>query len=124
MQSYTFSIKHKKGVINKVANALSRRNLLIKNIELESVGITLMKNMYAHDDDFKEIYQVCLDMGDRYHTEFSNYLIHEGLLFKGGQLCVPKGSCRENIIKEKHCGSMFGHFGIEKTLEQVRRIYH
>ena len=75
MQSYTFSIKHKKGVINKVANALSRRNLLIQNIELESVTITLMKNMYAHDDDFKEIYQVCLDMGDRYHTEFSNDLI-------------------------------------------------
>ena len=40
--------------------------------------------MYAHDDDFKDIYQVFLDMGDKYHTEFSNYLIQEGLLFKGG----------------------------------------
>ena len=56
MLSYTFSIKQKKGVFNKVVDALSRRTLLIQNIDLESVGITLMKDMYAHDDGFKEIY--------------------------------------------------------------------
>lgn len=31
---------------------------------------------------------------------------------------------RTNIIKEKHCGSLGGHFGVEKTLEQVRRYYY
>ena len=62
-------------------------------------------------------------MGERYHTDFSEYILQEGLLFKGGQLCVPKGSIRENIIKEKHCGSLAGHFGVDKTLEQVRRFY-
>ena len=56
MQAYTFSIKHKKGIVNKVADALSRRNLMIQNIELESVGILVMKDMYAKDEDFKEIY--------------------------------------------------------------------
>ena len=124
MQSYTFSIKHKKGVINKVVDALSRRNLMIQSIDLESVGIDAMKDMYPQDEDFKEIYKVCQDMGDRYHSDFADYLIQEGLLFKGGKLCVPRGSYRENIIKEKHCGGMLGHFGLDKTLEQVKRFYH
>lgn len=31
---------------------------------------------------------------------------------------------RENLIREKHCGTLGGHFGIDKTLELVRRNYH
>ena len=30
---------------------------------------------------------------------------------------------RENIIKEKHCGSLGGHFGIDKIVEMVRISY-
>ena len=123
IQAYTFSIKHKKGITNKVADALSRRNLLVQTIELETIGIEGMKDLYTLDDDFKEIYEVCQSMEGRYHTEFSDFLIQDGLLFKGGQLCIPKGSYRENIIKEKHSGGMSGHFGLDKTLEQVRRFY-
>ena len=96
---------------------------MAQNIELESVSISVMKDMYAEDEDFKEIYQTCQEMGDKDHTKFVEYLI-QGLLFKGGQLCVPRGSCREKIIKEKHCGSISGHFGIDKTLEQVKIFYH
>ena len=28
------------------------------------------------------------------------------------------------MIKEKHCGTLGGHFGIDKTLELLRRKYH
>ena len=31
---------------------------------------------------------------------------------------------RDNIIKEKHYGGMSGHFGLDKTLEVVRRYCH
>ena len=124
IQAYTFTIKHKKGVTNKVADALSRRNLLVQSIELESVGIEAMKDLYKHDEDFQEIYKVCQTKEGRYNSDFSDFLIQDGLLFKGVQLCIPRGSYRENIIKEKHCGSMSGHFGLDKTLEQVRRFYY
>ena len=97
---------------------------MVQNIELESVGISVMKDMYAKDEEFKEIYQTCQEMGDKYHTKFAEYLIQEGLLFKGGQLCVPRASFRENVIKEKHYGSMSRHFGIDKTPKQVKRFYH
>lgn len=46
------------------------------------------------------------------------------MLFKGAQLCVLKFSMRENMIREKHCGILGGHFGYHKTLEQVKRFYH
>jgi hypothetical protein len=44
------------------------------------------------------------------------YLIQDGLLFKGCQLCIPKCSMRENLLKEKHSGGLAGHFGHEKNL--------
>ena len=51
-------------------------------------------------------------------------MLQEGFLFKGSQLCIPRGSLRENIIKEKHCGDLAGHFGLDKTLDLVRRFYY
>lgn len=30
---------------------------------------------------------------------------------------------RQNLKKEKHCRSLGGHFGVDKTLDQVRRFY-
>lgn len=123
LQAYTFSIKHKKGVANKVADTLSRRVLTISEIQLESIGISVMKNMYVVDEDFKEIYKACTEPGERYHVDFSDFLIQDGLLFKGWQLCIPKFSMRTNIIKEKHSRAMACHFGLDKTLELVRRHY-
>ena len=97
--------------------------MTIQNIALESAGISAIKGVYEEDEDFKDIYKVCVDMTERYHTEFSEFLIQDGYLFKGGLLCVPRSSIREYIIKEKHCGSLARHFGVDKTLESVRRFY-
>ncbi|GLJ13208.1 hypothetical protein SUGI_0207710 [Cryptomeria japonica] len=118
IQAYTFTIKHKKGVANKVADALSRRSLIVQEVKLQSVGIDSLKGMYEGDEDFHEIYKVCSDFSEAYHVEYADYLIQDGLLFKGHQLCIPRCSMRENIVKEKHCGSMSGHFGLDKTLER------
>ena len=59
MQAYTFSIKHKKGTVNKVVDTLSRRNPMVQRVELESVGVSFMKEMYPNDEYFKEIYKTC-----------------------------------------------------------------
>ena len=31
---------------------------------------------------------------------------------------------RINIIREKHCSGLRGHFGIEKTIDMVKRSYY
>lgn len=60
LQAFTFNLKHKKGVNNKVADALRRRILTMNQIKMESVGIDSLKTMYVADDDFGEIYKVCV----------------------------------------------------------------
>jgi hypothetical protein len=59
-------------------------------------------------------------------TEVSGqeYLIQDGLLFKGFQLCIPKCSMRENLLKEKHSGGLAGHFGHDKTFAQLNNSYY
>ncbi|KAH9289272.1 hypothetical protein KI387_033389, partial [Taxus chinensis] len=38
-----------------------------------------------------------------------NYVLQDGYLFKGCQLCIPVGSMRENIVKELHSGGLTGN---------------
>ena len=87
------------------------------------MAINAIKDMYEGDEDFSEAYHVCKEMNERYHTDFVDFVLREGFLFKGIQLCIPKGSIRENIIKEKHCGGLGGHFGLDKTQELVKMFY-
>jgi hypothetical protein len=52
------------------------------------------------------------------------YIIQEGLLFKGIQLCIPRCSMRDNLLKEKHSGGLAGHFGHDKTYAQLSSSYY
>ena len=45
------------------------------------------------------------------------------MLFKGIQLCIPRGSMRENIVNKKHSGGLAGHFGIDKTVKLIYERY-
>ena len=56
-------------------------------------------------------------------TKWLDYLIQDGMLFKGNQLCIPRSSMRENLIKEKHSGGMVGYFGRDKTIAILREYY-
>jgi hypothetical protein len=51
-------------------------------------------------------------------------MIQEGLLFKVNQLCIPKCSMRDNLLKEKHSGGLDGHFGHDKTFAQLSSSYY
>ena len=46
------------------------------------------------------------------------------MLFKGSQLCIPRSSMRENLIKEKHSGVLARHFGQDKIFALVARFYY
>jgi hypothetical protein len=50
-------------------------------------------------------------------------MIQDGLLFRGNQLCIPKCSTRENLLKEKHSGGLVGHFGHDKTFSKMNGSY-
>ena len=57
-------------------------------------------------------------------SEYDEYFIQEGILFKGIQLCILRSSMVLNLIKEKHCDGLVGCFGIDKTLSFVKDKYY
>ena len=52
LQSFTFVIKHKSGVTNKVVDALSRRHSFLTEMKVEVLGFDEMKELYDANLDF------------------------------------------------------------------------
>jgi hypothetical protein len=122
MQNFTFVIKHISGTANKVVDALSRKTLLMQEFRVKTLGFDDLRNMYRDDPDFKEAYEAAENPVLRNRSQWTEYMIQEGLLFKGNQLCIPKCSMRENLLKEKHSGGLAGHFGHDKTFSKLNEL--
>ncbi|XP_071900987.1 uncharacterized protein [Coffea arabica] len=110
IDSFTFVIKYKTGKTNVVADALSRRYTLITTLDAKLLGFEFLKDLYATDSDFGEIF-VSLPRHSREH-----YFISQGFLYYKDKLCIPKSSMRTLLVREAHGGGLMGHFGIAKTL--------
>ena len=52
-------IKHINGQANKVANALSRRNLVVQEDKIQVLGFESIKELYDQDSDFQEDFEAC-----------------------------------------------------------------
>ena len=44
-------------------------------------------------------------------------MLHDGFLFKGTQLCIPRYSLREHLIQDEHVGELGQHVGHDKNNE-------
>ena len=89
------------------------------------LGFDEMKDLYDSDLIFFEMWRECREpslIGQL--SKYDEYFIEEGMLFKEIHLCIPRSSTRSNLIKEKHCGGLAGHFGIDKTLSLVKDKYY
>ena len=80
--------------------------------------------MYCDDTDFKEAYKACTSPVLRDRSQWAEYMVQEGLLFRGNQLCVPRCSMRDNLLKEKHNGGLAGHFSHDKMFAQLISSYY
>jgi hypothetical protein len=123
MQNFTFVIKHISGTANKVVDALSRKCLLLQEFRVKTLGFDDLRDMYVDDQDFKEAYEAAENIVLRDRSLWIEYMIQEGLLFRGNQLCILKCSMRENMLKEKHSGGLAGHFGHDKTFAKLNESY-
>ncbi|XP_071926157.1 uncharacterized protein [Coffea arabica] len=118
IDSFPYIIKYKKGKDNVVADALSRRYILITNMSTKLLGFEHIKDLYAHDADFSNVFQACE------HAAFQTFYRHEGFLFKENRLCIPNCSLRELLVREAHGGGLMGHFGIDKTLDILHEHFY
>lgn len=58
-----------------MADALSRRALLVQEIQLQTIGIEALKGMHVEDEDFKDIYATCSQFNGVLHGDSSDFLI-------------------------------------------------
>ena len=123
MQNFTFVIKDISGTANKFVDALSRKCLLMQKFRVKTLGFDNLKEMYRDDLDFKEAYEAFENPILRDRSQWTEYIIQKGLLFRGNQLCIPKCSMRENLLKEKHSGGLAEHFGHDKMFSKLNSAY-
>ncbi|KAI0495115.1 hypothetical protein KFK09_025262 [Dendrobium nobile] len=119
LQRFSFVLKHKSGPQNVVADALSRRHLLITQLQTELIGLECLKELYSTDPEFKEAWEDCQQ--DKPNTEFA---IRHGYLFHRNQLCIPDSSWRPQLIKEVHCGGLAAHVGRTNTYLQLQSRFY
>ena len=75
MQNFTFVIKHISGTANKVADALSRKCLLLQEFRVKTLGFENLRDMYAGDADFGEAYEAAENLVLRDRSPWINYMI-------------------------------------------------
>ncbi|XP_012472378.1 uncharacterized protein LOC105789551 [Gossypium raimondii] len=118
LESFPYVIQYKNGKDNIVANALSRRYTLLSVLDSKLLGFSLLKDLYAHDDDFGEIFVACEN------AAVEKFYRYEGFLFKEGKLCISQSFVRELLVLEAHSGRLMGHFGISKTMSTLQEHFY
>ncbi|XP_035539641.1 uncharacterized protein LOC118344015, partial [Juglans regia] len=111
IETFPYVIRYKQGKENIVADALFRRYVLLTSMSAKMLGFEYVKDMYADDADFSNVYVAC----DK--AAFGKFYKHDGYLFKESKLCLPNCSMRELLVREAHGGGLMGHFGVKKTLD-------
>ncbi|KAG8483069.1 hypothetical protein CXB51_021931 [Gossypium anomalum] len=118
LESFPYVIKYKKGKENVVADALSWRYTLLTILDSKLLGFYHMKELYANDEDFGNIYAACEN------GSFEKFFRYVGFLFKENRLCIPQGSIRELLVLEAYSGGLMGHFGISKTFSFLHEHFY
>jgi hypothetical protein len=95
IETFPYIVKYKKGKDNVVDDALSRRNVLLNQLEVKVLGLENLNEMYNDDPEFSEPYIHCKD-----GKGWEKYHIHDGFLFRANKLCVPNSSVRLLLLQE------------------------
>ena len=111
LQRYYFVVKHRAGVKNKAADALSRRVSLLSIMSVKVTGFERLKDDYESCPNFGELYT---SLSNAPWPILDDYTLQDGYLFKANKLYIPRSSVRDFLIWEIHAGSLAGHFGTNK----------
>jgi hypothetical protein len=85
-ETFPCVIQYKQGKENVVAEALSRRYVLLSTLDAKLLGFEQIKELYTTNHYFCEEYELCEK------TTNGRYFRHDGFLFRENKLCVPNCS--------------------------------
>ena len=97
---------------------MSRRVTLLSVMSTKVIGF----------EKLQEEYESCLEFGEVYtalrieHLQVvGDFILQDGYLFKANKLCIPRTSVRNFLVWGLNAGGLLGHFGRDKTIEEVER---
>ena len=117
IETFPYVVKYKKGKENIVADALSRKNILLNQLEVKVRGIEIIKELYPADHEFSEEFAKCTA-----RKGWEKYHIHDGFLFRTNKLCVPHCSVRLLLVQKIHASGLKVHFGWRKINDKASKI--
>jgi hypothetical protein len=59
IETFPYVIKHNKGKDNAITDALSRRYIMLSQLDQNFFDLVSIKELYATDFDFKDAYENC-----------------------------------------------------------------
>ncbi|KAK1550727.1 hypothetical protein Q3G72_023767 [Acer saccharum] len=75
IETFPYVIKYKKGKENVVADALSRRYVLLSTLDARLFGFDYIKELYVEDSDFGNVFNACEKVA------FGKFYRHDGFSF-------------------------------------------
>ena len=124
LQEYDFEWQHKSGKHNRVADALSRREVITEYLaalsQVESDLADKIRKTAEADTQYQKL------VHDVKEGVVRRYWLEDGLLHaKGARLYVPKGgNLRRVLLKETHDTCWAGHPGRERMKALLSRHYY
>jgi hypothetical protein len=103
IETFLYVIKYKQGKENIVADALSRRYVLLSTLDARFLGFQHIKELYKDDSDFANVYNACETLA------FGKFYRLDEYFLKESRLCVPSSSIRELLVREAY-GRVDGAF--------------
>uniref|UniRef100_A0A2N9G4P9 Reverse transcriptase n=1 Tax=Fagus sylvatica TaxID=28930 RepID=A0A2N9G4P9_FAGSY len=109
------------GLRTRPQDALSRRVTLLSMMSTNVTGFDRLRDEYESCPDFGKLHAT---LSSAPHPTIEDYTIQDGYLFKANKLCIPRTSVRDFLVWELHAGGLAGHFGRDKTIEEVERQFY
>lgn len=124
--SYSFTVEYK-GVDNRVADALSRREGWDENMSISLLSIPTaswiaeVKQQYQQDAMLQQL------LAKRHSNilDTHKHSLHDGLLlYKGRILLGDNQQLKSQVLQFLHCDPMAGHSGYERTMQRARQDFY
>jgi hypothetical protein len=104
--------------INIVVDTLSKKYILLSNLNMKLLRFEYVKDLYENYIDFSNVFNAYEKLG------YGKFYRLDVYLFKENKLCIFNSSMYELLVCKAHDNSLMEHFGVMKTFEILHEQFY